>query len=165
MKIDEKFIRFAIEQSEISVQNGNYPYGAVLVHKDEILFKGYNTSMVTRDISDHAELSVLRQAAQKYDSSFLAGCTLYSSCEPCAMCSGAIYWSGVGRVVYSCPTGLDSKISDMPFAIPCRDILNVEGGHSIEIIGPLLEDESVSILKDYWNKFLSQKDGNFGLSK
>lgn len=162
---DLSFIEAAIEQSRLAAKAGEYPYGAVLVHRDKILLSGYNTTQSTRDITAHAELSLIRQAALLFSGDYLSECVLYASCEPCAMCAGALYWSGIGRLVYACSTELDAKISDMPFAIPCRSILSVQSGHTIDVHGPLLEDKAAQTLRDYWSLRLSDSTANFGLSK
>lgn len=162
---DILFIEAAIEQSRLAAQAGEYPYGAVLVHHDKIVLSSYNTTRSTRDITAHAELSLIRQAALLFSPDHLARCVLYASCEPCAMCAGALYWSGIGGLVYACSTELDARISDMPFAIPCRSILHVETGHAVDVRGPLLEEAAARVLRDYWSKQLSDSPTSFGLSK
>lgn len=162
---DIVFIEAAIEQSRLAATAGEYPYGAVLVYDDKIILSSYNTTQSTKDITAHAELSLIRLAAPLFPADHLAGCALYASCEPCAMCAGALYWSGIGRLVYACSTELDAKISDMPFAIPCRSILQVDGGHTVQVRGPLNEETAATVLRDYWNKQLADSPRSFGLSK
>lgn len=160
---DEQFLRVAIEESVLAAKRGEYPYGAVLVHRSEVVLRGHNTTYSTRDITAHAELSLIRRAGQGFAQRLLSESILYSSCEPCVMCCGAIYWAGIGRLVYGCSTELDADISRMPFAVPCRSILAFETGHAIEIRGPLLEAEAASVLREFWSEFLNQNEGCFGL--
>jgi tRNA(Arg) A34 adenosine deaminase TadA len=82
-------------------ERGDNPFGAVLVGEDgRILAECQNTQNTERDVTGHAETNLLRDACRLYDPKTLAASTLYSSGEPCAMCSGTIFWSGVGRVFY-----------------------------------------------------------------
>lgn len=162
--VDKKFLKLAIGQSKIAAKNGNYPYGAILVHKGKIILKSFNETQSTKDITAHAELGLIRKAGKIFGDDVLSQSVLYSSCEPCAMCSGGIYWSGIKKVVYGCSTKLDAKISDMPFAIPCRLILKIKNGHKIEVVGPLLQKEASVILKDFWTNYFKKNKNSFGLS-
>ncbi len=159
---DRFFLLQAIAQSSAAAKKGEYPYGAVLVKSEKTIAEAYNTTRSTQDILAHAETSALRMAMLSLQGD-LANCTLYASCEPCAMCAGAIYWSGIARLVYSCPTELDAEISDMPFAVPCRSLLEFDRGHKIEVIGPCLQEQSAAILHDYWSRFAASGEDAFGL--
>lgn len=161
---DEHFIRIAIEESRIAASEGNYPYGAVLVADGREILRGHNLVVTRKDISHHAELGLLKEACARFNAEIMGKATLYSSCEPCAMCSGAIYWSGISRLVYGCSTQLDADISEMPFAIPCRSILQQPGARAIEVVGPILEQEAFSVLSEFWPRVLRQSDKSFGLS-
>ena len=161
---DEDYLRLAIEQSALAAERNEYPYGAVLVRNGEVVLRGYNSTRSTKDIAAHAELSIVREAGQKMDESALAECSLYTSCESCVMCAGAIYWAGIKKVVYGCPTEIDAKISEMPFAVPCRSLLIVPGGHDIEVVGPLLQVEATAVLEAFWSKYLREHQTSFGLS-
>lgn len=164
MDFDRICIEAAIEQSRVAAKRGEYPYGAVIAHRGEIILSGFNTTQSSMDITAHAELSLIRAVAQQNQVEYLSECTLYASCEPCAMCAGALYWSGIGRLVYACSTELDAQISEMPFAIPSRSLLNVAGGHSIEVRGPLLEEVAAKVLRDFWGQELKKSAASFGLS-
>lgn len=161
---DIRGIEAAIEQSRVAASNGEYPYGAVLAHGGQIVLAGYNTTQSTKDITAHAELSLIRAAGTRFSTDYLSQCTLYASCEPCAMCAGALYWSGISRLVYACSTQLDATISQMPFAIPCRSLLHVPNGHTVDVQGPLLEEVAAKVLEAFWNKHLSDSAQSFGLS-
>ncbi|HKJ28092.1 MAG TPA: nucleoside deaminase, partial [Anaerolineales bacterium] len=98
---DQKHIRAAIALAQQARENGNHPFGALLVGPDgEVLLEALNTVVTEHDITGHAETNLVRLAAQTYDAEFLAGCTLYTSTEPCPMCAGAIFWANIRRVVY-----------------------------------------------------------------
>ena len=97
------FIRQAIKLSESAVEHGNDPFGACLVSKDgEVLLTAENTTTTpVSDITRHAELNLVSMATQKFSREILEQCTLYTSCEPCLMCTGAILWSGIRQLVYA----------------------------------------------------------------
>ena len=101
-KIDEKFIRECIKLSKKSTQNGDAPFGAIVVMDDKIISKSTNDSK--NKISDHAEIIALHKAQQKLNTSDLSSCTLYSNCEPCPMCAFMIREYKIGKVVFSLPS-------------------------------------------------------------
>ena len=139
-------LRAAIELSRAARAKGNEPYGALLVDAGgTVLLGGENTQVTDRDCTGHAELNLMRAASRRFDAATLAGCTVYASGEPCPMCAGAIYWGGVGRVVYA----LERREHDRarrprrrrdPRVLPRR----ARPGHAraIEVLGPALEDEA-----------------------
>ncbi len=98
---DEMHLLRAIELAHLSRANGNHPFGSLLVDgSGRVVLEAENTAL-TEDLTAHAEFNVVRAACRQFDVATLEGATLYSATEPCAMCSGAIYWSGIGRVVYA----------------------------------------------------------------
>jgi tRNA(Arg) A34 adenosine deaminase TadA len=161
---DEDFMRRAIEQSAEAAQRGEYPYGAVIVIRGRVVLSAYNTTNSTKDLALHAEMTVLRSLLRDFRQQEIQEATLYVSCEPCAMCSGAIYWSGISRVVYGCSTELDAQISCMPFAVPCRSILSFDRGHPIDITGPFLQEEAANVLRAFWPQYLKKHSASFGLA-
>jgi tRNA(Arg) A34 adenosine deaminase TadA len=101
MENDKSFLLRAIEIASEGILSGSGPFGAVIVKDGKILSEASNRVVLNNDPTAHAEVLAIRQASsflQNYD---LKGCTLYTSCEPCPMCLGAIYWSGIQKVVYS----------------------------------------------------------------
>lgn len=107
-----------------------------------------------RDCTGHAEINLMRLACLDLDHDTLAAATLYTSTEPCAMCAGAIYWAGVSRVVFGLREGeLRVLTGDDPenptLAMPCGEVFG-RGQRTIEVIGPLLEDEARAVHDGYW---------------
>jgi len=95
------FIHRALEVAERSMLNGNLPFGCILVDaRGTIIEEGENTVISTKDNIAHCEINVAHQLAGKYDWEYLNQCTVFASTEPCAMCAAAIYWSGIGKLVY-----------------------------------------------------------------
>ncbi|WKK81067.2 nucleoside deaminase [Marivirga arenosa] len=150
MKNHQEFIRMAIELAKESKKEGNLPFGCVLVNKNgEVLLKGKNTINTDNDCLAHAEVNLIRDAYKKFDYSYLKNCSIYTSDEPCPMCTSAIYWSGIGKLIYGLSkvkyyeiVGRDNL--NWVFEMPTRELLE-RGGRKLEVIGPLLEEE-VSIL-------------------
>ena len=135
---------------------GDHPFGAILVGPDGTVLmeqgNGYTTE--GHDMTAHAE-RLLASRSKQYDRAFLAECTLYSSAEPCAMCSGAIYWAGIGRLVYGqSEADLKALTGNHPenptLDLPCRTIFE-SGQRHVEVVGPLLEDESAALQQAFWS--------------
>jgi tRNA(Arg) A34 adenosine deaminase TadA len=99
---DERLLRRAIELSAEALAGGNPPFGSLLAGPDgAVLAEERNTSVTDSDITAHPELKLARWAAASLDREAAAGTTMYTSCQPCGMCTGAIERSGLGRVVYA----------------------------------------------------------------
>lgn len=97
------FLQESIDLSKAAVDRGNEPFGAVLVKDGAVILRAENSVFTGRDMTNHAEMNLVKLAAQHYDAAFLADCTLYSSTEPCAMCAGGDllvgYWQGGVRLL------------------------------------------------------------------
>ncbi len=101
LKDDKYYINKAIELAYSAKEKGDNPFGSILVDEDgNIIMEDENTQITENDITGHPELKIAKRAAAKYDKEFLKKCTMYNSAEPCTMCTGAIYWSGIGRIVF-----------------------------------------------------------------
>ncbi len=111
MMTKEDFMRKAIELSEENITKGGGPFGAVIVKDGEIVATGVNRVTDSCDPTAHAEVSAIRAAAKALGTFDLSGCEIYTSCEPCPMCLGAIYWSHISRMYYG-NTKLDAKNID-----------------------------------------------------
>lgn len=145
------YIRECIRLAQQAKEMGNHPFGSLIVKDGEILLKAINTIFSENDIAQHPEIVLARSAASQYDADFLADCTLYTSTEPCAMCTGAIYWSGIGRIVYACSEARLSQMTSGGLHIPSREIL-AAGERKVEVIGPVLENEAVEVHRDFWDR-------------
>ena len=96
----EELMRKAIQLSDENVANGGGPFGAVIVKDGEVIATGVNRVTANHDPTAHAEVSAIRSACQKLGTFDLRGCEIYTSCEPCPMCLGAIYWARIGKIYY-----------------------------------------------------------------
>ena len=152
---DEKFIRKAIEIAQRSRDNGNHPYGALLVSEQgQILLEAENSVFTVHDITAHAEVNLIRLATARYESDFLATCTIYASTEPCPMCSGAIFWANVKRVVYGLRAEklyemLEGNSDDI-LNLSCREVFS-HGRKAVEVVGPVCEEEALKVHVGFWN--------------
>lgn len=102
MKNDKLFLLRAIEIAKNGISSGGGPFGAIIVRDNKIISEAFNRVILNKDPTAHAEILVIRQASSLLKTHDLSECTLYASCEPCPMCLGAIYWSGIKKIVYSC---------------------------------------------------------------
>jgi tRNA(Arg) A34 adenosine deaminase TadA len=150
-----RYVRRAIELAGRARANGNHPFGSLLVDADgTIVLEAENTVVTTRDCTGHAELNLVREASLRFDSTFLRPCTLYTSTEPCAMCSGAIFWSGIGRIVFALSsetfgTIVSDETGDWTLAMSCREVF-ARGGRAVDVSGPLLEAEGRVVHDGFW---------------
>ena len=151
----EKYLRLAIKLAYNSRKEGNHPFGAILVASNgDVLMEAMNSFGIEGDSTGHAERNLMTLASIKYDPEFLKNCTMYTRAEPCAMCSGAVYWTGIGRVVYGMTEkDLKKQIGPHPenltMDLPCRTVLS-SGQRSIKVVGPLLEEESSKVHIGFW---------------
>jgi tRNA(Arg) A34 adenosine deaminase TadA len=156
---DERHLSRAIELAWHAREKGNHPFGAVLVDaRGDVVLEAENTVMTEMDCTNHAELNLVRAAGSRLNTSSLNGCTLYASTEPCAMCAGAIYWSGIGRVVFSLSTVALTAIVDgddgtSMLAVSSRDVLD-RGGRGVDVSGPHLEEQGRAVHEGFWAELL-----------
>jgi tRNA(Arg) A34 adenosine deaminase TadA len=146
---NETFIREAILLAAQARQHGNHPFGALLVQDGRVILTAENTVNTDHDQTRHAELNLVSTAARQFNSEILANTILYTSTEPCAMCAGAIYWTGIRVVVYGCSAELLGAMADGGLVIPCREIF-ARGSEAVEVIGPILEDDARKVHEDFW---------------
>lgn len=98
---NEQLMRRAIALSIESVNSGGGPFGAVIARNGEIVAEGSNNVTLHHDPTAHAEVSAIREACRKLETFDLSGCDIYTSCEPCPMCLGAIYWAHIDKIYYA----------------------------------------------------------------
>ena len=151
----ENNLRVSFEAAMRAREKGNHPFGAVLVDENGVVvLEGENNVVTEMDITGHAETNLVREACKKFDQGFLAKCTLYASTEPCPMCAGAIYWSGIRKVVYGLSqdkfySGVLGGVEGDGFRLACEDVLS-HGEHGVAVIGPLLEEEASKVHEGFW---------------
>jgi tRNA(Arg) A34 adenosine deaminase TadA len=152
----EHYMRKAFDVARQAKERGDHPFGCVLVGQGgEILMEQGNGYISEgRDMTAHGERLMATRASKAYPPKFLAECTLYVSAEPCAMCSGAVYWAGIGRLVFG-QTEHDLKKAtgaheeNPTLNLPCRTVL-AAGQRNVEVIGPLLAAEAAELQRGFW---------------
>ena len=150
-------LRHAFAVARQARAQGQHPFGAILVGPNGgVLLEQENAYLPERDMTGHAERVLATRASRAHAPAFLHGCTVYSSAEPCAMCAGALYWAGIGRLVYGLSEArLRSLTGDHPenptLDLPCRGVF-AAGQRPVEVIGPLLEDEAAAPHDGAWTR-------------
>jgi tRNA(Arg) A34 adenosine deaminase TadA len=132
----------------------DHPFGSIVVAADGRAVEAMNTVVTTGDPTGHAETNAVRAASRALTPEALATATLYTSTEPCAMCAGAIYWSGIARVVYALS---ESGLRDLVAAqegvptleLPCREVF-ARGGRPIAVAGPAELPEATDVHVGFW---------------
>jgi tRNA(Arg) A34 adenosine deaminase TadA len=147
----EPFIHETYHLARQAMEKGNHPFGALLVHLGKIISRAENTVMTAHDATRHAEMNLVSFASQHFTPDWLHQATLYTSTEPCAMCTGALYWTGIGRVVFGCSAAGLAQIVGNDFLNPCAPLL-ATGARRVEVIGPILQAEGIAIHRAYWPK-------------
>ncbi|NOJ45894.1 nucleoside deaminase [Bradyrhizobium archetypum] len=156
-ELDEHFLRLSFAVARRAVSHGNHPFGAVLVDQGRnVLIETENSYMPSHDSTAHAERLLATQACTTVAPDILRNATLYSSAEPCAMCAGAIYWAGIGRVVYGLSEVRLRRLTgnhpqNPTLDLPCRAVFG-SGQRPTEVVGPLLEDEAAAVHEGVWGK-------------
>lgn len=146
---DEIFMKKAIELSVSAVEHGNEPFGAVLVHEGKIVCTNENQIYSSKDPTFHAELGLIKKFCTETQITDLSEYTLYSSCEPCFMCSGAMVWTRLGRLVYGASdidlcSILGSEGSE------CSRLVFENSPYSPEVTPGVMRDESIKVLRKYF---------------
>jgi tRNA(Arg) A34 adenosine deaminase TadA len=152
------FMKKCVEVSRKARESGNSPFGAILVDDNgKILLEQQNIEITESNCTGHAETTLMVAASKAFAKSFLWKCTLYTTAEPCAMCSGSIYWGNVGKVVYGISEKRLHEVNArdgkrLTFDLPCREVFS-RGQKNIEVIGPLpeVEAEIVAVHEGFWD--------------
>jgi len=138
-------MREALQEARAARDAGEVPVGALVVREGEIVGRGHNRTILDRDPSAHAEIVALRDAARRVENHRLAGCTLYVTVEPCAMCAGAVVQARIARLVYGC---------DDPKAGAVRTLYRIADdarlNHRAEVAGGVLAEECSAALRTFF---------------
>lgn len=150
MEQNKEFMRRAIALANGSVMKGGGPFGAVIVKDGEIIAEGSNSVTIQNDPTAHAEVTAIREACRRLGTFHLEGCTIYTSCEPCPMCLGAIYWAGIKQIFYG---NTRKDAADIGFA---DDFIYEELERPLELrrlpIRPMLREEALQSFRHWQEK-------------
>ena len=157
MTLQQELLRRAIAVAGQAREHGNHPFGALLADATgNVLLTAENTVVTDSDATGHAETNMVRLASARFSPAELPGLTLFSSAEPCAMCSGAIYWSGIGAVVYAlAETDLYEITGDDPqnptLVLPCRTVF-AAGQREVAVAGPFEIEGAREVHDGFWRR-------------
>jgi tRNA(Arg) A34 adenosine deaminase TadA len=149
-------LRESMRVAERSRAEGSHPFGSIVVDaRGRIVSSFGNNSLPPHgDPTQHAEMRAVAAAARLLGPEGMRGSTLFTSAEPCAMCAGAAYWTGIDRVVYALSEtrllSLTGAHAENPtLALPCREVF-ARGQRTVQVVGPLLEDEAAQAHAGFW---------------
>jgi tRNA(adenine34) deaminase len=140
-------MRLALEEAVLAFSEGEVPVGALVVMNGAVMAKAHNLKERLKDPAAHAELIALREAACLMDTWRLTDATLYVTKEPCIMCAGAMVNARLGRLVYGCNDPKGGGVNSL-YTLLTDKRLN----HQVEVVSGVLEDESASILKRFFEE-------------
>jgi len=150
--VDYRFMLQAFHEAEKAFEAGEVPVGAVIVHNNRIIGRGHNQVEMLSDATAHAEMIALSASFQHLEEKYLPDCTMYVTLEPCPMCTGALVWAKIGRLVFGAQ---DEK------AGACGSIFNIAQhsalNHRIEMIQGIMEQECESLMRSFFEKLRTKK--------
>jgi tRNA(Arg) A34 adenosine deaminase TadA len=145
----DQFIRQAIALASQARAEGNHPFGALLVLDGEVVLTATNSVHSGRDPTGHAETNLVAAAIRRLSPDQIRRATLYTSCEPCAMCVGKIYWAGIRSLVYALSAEELAAVAGSDFLIPCRELF-ARAAETVTISGPFSSDEARAVHVGFW---------------
>lgn len=149
MQQDALFLKQAIELSAAAVKHGNEPFGAVLVRDGVVVYTNENQIYTAHDPTFHAEAGLIRRFCAETGITDLRAYTLYSSCEPCFMCAGALVWVQLGRLVYAASDRDLGALLHEP-GCDCYETVFANSFHRPQVSAGLLREESLAVLSAYF---------------
>ena len=152
MTKDEQWMKIAIEEAKLAMNENEIPIGSILVQNEKTIAKAHNQPIGNNDPTAHAEIQLLRKAGKQKENYRLIGSTLYVTLEPCAMCFGAMIHARIERIVFG---ALDPKTG------VCGSCMNLNNesffNHKISITGGVLEKESSDLLRLFFKSLRDKK--------
>jgi tRNA(Arg) A34 adenosine deaminase TadA len=147
----EPFVRQAIALAGQARDHGNHPFGALLVLDGHVVLTATNSVFTDRDPTAHAETNLVARAIRHLPPDQIGRSVLYTSCEPCAMCAGKMYWAGIRSLVYALAAEELAVLAGPDFLVPCRDLFR-RAVEPVAVIGPMLVDEARAVHAGFWTK-------------
>jgi tRNA(Arg) A34 adenosine deaminase TadA len=151
---DRAHLERAVELAWDARAGGDHPFGSLLVTPDGAIIEALNSVVTGADPTGHAETNLVRSAG-RLDAATLGGSVLYTSTEPCAMCAGAIYWAGIGRVVFALSSAeltamVDEEKGVPPLRLSSREVFE-RGGRAIVVDGPAPLPRATEVHAGFWS--------------
>jgi tRNA(Arg) A34 adenosine deaminase TadA len=151
----EQFVRQAIALASQARAEGNHPFGALLVLDGEVVLTAMNAVHSERDPTSHAETNLIASAIRRLSPDQIRRATLYTSCEPCAMCVGKLYWAGIRSLVYALSAEELAAVAGPDFLVPCRELI-ARATEPVTVSGPMLSDEARAVHAGFWPPLSNQ---------
>ncbi|WP_391115827.1 nucleoside deaminase [Psychrobacillus sp. L3] len=145
---DEQFMEVAIKMALQARKDGNEPFGAILVKNKEIVMYGENKINSNCDPTHHAEIGLIRTFCSENNIFNLSEYTLYTSCEPCVMCTGAMVWSNLGKIVYSVSHDQLAEIAGSNIMISCKEVIE-KSPNKPAVVEQVLNEEGLKVFEGY----------------
>ena len=150
MDVQESLARHAIELARQARLAGNHPFGALLAVDGTLTLTAQNTVNTDRDPTAHAETNLVAHAIRHLSPDRIRRSVLYTSCEPCAMCAGKMYWAGIRSFVYALPAEELAALAGRDFLIPCMELF-ARAADKVTVTGPLLLSEARDVHLGFWS--------------
>src|SRR5262245_27307970 len=147
--VHEPFVREAIALARQARHEGNRPFGALLALDGKVVLTARNSVYTDRDPTAHAETNLVAQCLRVLQPEHVRRTVLYTSCEPCAMCVGKMYWVGIRSVVYALSVEELATLAGRRLLIPCRELF-ARAAEPVRVAGPLLLDEAREVHLGFW---------------
>ena len=149
MHVQEDFARQAVELARKARSAGNHPFGALLVVDGRVIVTAENTVATDRDPTAHAETNLVTKALRQLSPEQIRRSVLYTSCEPCAMCAGKIYWAGIRSIVFALSAEELAGFAGRDFLVPCAELF-ARALEPVSVTGPLWLDEAREVHLGFW---------------
>jgi len=146
---DETLVRHSIDLARAARAAGNHPFGALLAIDGAVVLTAQNTVFTSADPTAHAESNLVAEAIRRLAPEQIRRSVLYSSCEPCAMCVGKLYWAGVRSLVYALSAVELAAMAGGEFVVPCRELF-ARAREPVSVVGPLLLAAAAAVHDGYW---------------
>jgi guanine deaminase len=147
-KTDREWMELAMATARQGMDQGQSPFGAVIVKGGELVVAAHNVVWETTDVTAHGEVHAIRLACRKLKRIDLSGCTIYSTTEPCPMCFAAIHWAGIERIVFGAGIG-DARAAGFKELTISNEEMKRRGGSAVEIVGGLMRAEAVELFREF----------------
>lgn len=141
-KLDERYMRMALQEAEQAAQADEIPVGAIVVCNNRVIARAHNLTETLCDVTAHAEMQAITSAANNMGGKYLTDCTLYVTLEPCVMCAGAIGWAQVSRIVYGASELRRGYSQLAPNALHPK----------AQVTSGVLADECAALMQDFFKK-------------
>lgn len=146
--MDPKWMHFAIEQARTGIDAGQTPFGAVVVRAGKLIAAGHNEVWATCDSTAHGEVVAIRRATAALRSISLAGCEMYSSCEPCPMCASAIHWANLDAIYFGATIADAQTAGFRELTVPIRELYD-RGGSRVRVVSGVMQAECAALFAEW----------------